>query len=117
MGQQQLLLIVFGIIVVGTAIVSGIQTVEKGYRQYEADLLIDRCLMIAQSAVYWKATADPFEGGNASYTGLEDAGFQKLFLGDETETGYFMITMAKGDSLELTGVSKRFRMSAFALMW
>ncbi len=108
MGQQQLLLMVLAVIVVGTAVLSGIQTLEKGYRQHEADMLVDRSLMIAHSAVYWKAKADPFEGGNASYTGLENGGFQKLFLGEETETGTFQITMAQGDSLELVAVSKRF---------
>lgn len=108
MGQQQLLLLVLGVIIVGLSVVAGIQIVDKSFRQNEADMLVGRSLMIAQSAVYWKAKADPFDGGNASYTGLEEAGFRKLFLGEETETGTFKITLAKEDSLVLVSVSKRF---------
>ncbi len=108
MGQQQLLLLVFGVIIVGFSVMAGVQIVEKNFRQHNADMLIDRGVMIMQSAVAWKAQADPFEGGNASYTGLEDAGFKKLFLGEETENGTFKISMAQGDSLELEAVSKRY---------
>ncbi|MEM8484680.1 MAG: hypothetical protein AAF564_03985 [Bacteroidota bacterium] len=108
MGQQQLLLLVMGIIIVGFSVMAGVQIVEKNFRQHNADMLIDRGLMIAQSALAWKAQADPFEGGNASYSGLENAGFKKLFLGEETENGIFKISMAQGDSLELVAVSKRF---------
>lgn len=108
MGQQQLLLLVLGVIIVGISVLAGIQIFEKSFRQHDADLLIDRSLMIAQSAVYWKAKADPFEGGNASYTGLEVAGFQKLFLGEETDSGTFKITKAEGNELTLVSVSKRF---------
>ena len=108
MGQQQLLLIVLGVIIVGFAIVAGGQIVEKSYRQNEADLLMDRTLMIAHSAVAWKAKSDPYAGGNASYSGLIDGGFQKLFLGEETEQGRFKITRANLDTLEVTAVGKRF---------
>lgn len=108
MGQQQLLLLVMGVIIVGFSVMAGVQIVEKNFRQHNADMLIDRGLMIAQSALAWKAQADPFEGGNASYSGLENAGFKKLFLGEETENGIFKISMAQGDSLELVAVSKRF---------
>ncbi len=108
MGQQQLLLLVLGVIIVGISVLAGIQIFEKSFRQHDADLLIDRRLMIAQSAVYWKAKADRFEGGNASYTGLEVAGIQKLFLGEETDTGTFKITKAEGNELTLVSVSKRF---------
>ncbi len=107
MGQQQLLLLVLGIVIVGMAIVGGVQIVEKNYRQHDADTLIDRSLMIAQSAVYWKAKTDPFEGGNASYTGLENGGFSRLFLGEQTDTGIFQIATAQADSLVLVAVSKR----------
>ena len=108
MGQQQLLLLVLGTIIVGFAIVAGLQVFEKNYRQHDADLLLDRAFMITHSAIAWKAQADPYAGGNASYSGLEDGGFEKLFLGEETETGIFRITKAVNDSLELRAVSKRF---------
>lgn len=108
MGQQQLLLLVLGVILVGYAIVAGTQIFEKSSRQHDADLLLNRSIMIAHSAVAWKAQADPYVGGNASYSGLADGGFEQLFLGEETETGIFQITRAVNDSLELRAVSKRF---------
>jgi len=108
MGHQQLLLLVLGTIIVGLAIVAGTQILEKNYRQNDADLLLDRSIMIAQSAIAWKAQADPYVGGNASYSGLEDGGFRKLFLGEETIVGYFQITKAVGDSLVLSSVSKKY---------
>ena len=108
MGQQQLLLIVLGVIIVGFTVLVGVQISEKSFRQHNADLLIDRCLNIAHAAFSWKAMADPFEGGNASYSGLENNGFDKLFLGEETESGEFKINKAVGDSLEIIAVSKRF---------
>ena len=108
MGQQQLLLLVLSVIIVGVAVVGGVQIADKSFRQHDADLLIDRALMIAQSAVFWKAKTDPFEGGNASYTGLEDGGFEILFTGEKTDIGVYKITKADGLDLELTAVSNRY---------
>ena len=108
MGNQQLLLLVLGTFIVGYAILAGLKLFDKNSRQHDADLLINRTVMIAHSAVAWKAQADPYEGGNASYTGLADGGFQKLFLGEETITGTFQITKAIADTLELRAVSKQY---------
>ena len=108
MGQQQLLLIVLGIIVVGVAILAGASAAEISFKQHDADALINRCLHIAQDAVNWKAKTDPFVGGSASYAGLASGGFDQLFLGDETEGGRFKIETATADSLVIIAVSKRF---------
>ena len=81
MGQQQLLLMVLGVIVVGVAVVAGFSAAEVSFMQHDADALVNRCLHIAQDAVYWKTKTDPFEGGSASYAGLASGGFdQFLFL-------------------------------------
>lgn len=108
MGQQQLLLIVLGIVVVGVAILAGFAAAEISFKQHDADALINRCLHIAQDAVNWKTKTEPFEGGNASYAGLASGGFERLFVGDETEGGLFKIETATVDSLVIVAVSKRF---------
>ena len=108
MGQQQLLLLVLGIIIVGVAILGGFAAAEVSFRQHDADALVNRCLHIAQDAVFWKTKTDPFEGGNASYAGLASGGFDKLFIGEETEGGLFKIESATDDSLVIIAVSKRF---------
>lgn len=108
MGQQQLLLLVLGVVVVGVAVIAGIEAAEISFKQHDADALVNRCLHIAQDAVYWKAKTDLFAGGAASYSGLKAGGFDQLFVGDETEGGQFKIVTAKDDSLVIVAVSKRF---------
>jgi hypothetical protein len=108
MGQQQLLLLVIGIIVVAIAVMAGLYAVETKFKQSIADNLVDRNLTIATDAVFWKTKRDPFNGGNAQYTGLQTDGMQTLFLGEETKQGKFKITLATANRLEITAVSLRY---------
>ncbi len=108
MGQQQLLLLVIGILVVAVAIMAGFYAMETHFKQSIADNLIDRNLSIATDAVFWKTKRDPFWGGNAKYTGLMTDGMQTLFLGEETKIGIFKITNATDTNLEITAVSKQY---------
>lgn len=108
MGQQQLLLIVIGVVLVGVAVMTGFEAMEKKLQQNAADALIDRNLAIATEAVYWKTKSDPYSGGNAEYTGLENGGMQKLFVGEETMNGVFKITRATDSELEITAVSTQY---------
>lgn len=105
MGQQQLLLLVMGIIIVGFAVMAAFAMGQSTLRQSIADSLVDRNLTIATEAVFWKQKRDPFNGGNASYAGLEHDGMQKLFLGETTVTGFFKITRATQEELEITAIS------------
>lgn len=105
MGQQQLLLLVFGLVIVGIAVIAGWQAAEERYAKSVADTLVDRNLAIATDAVFWKTKRDPFNGGNASYTGLADDGMQILFLGETTHNGRFKITRATSVELEITAIS------------
>jgi hypothetical protein len=108
MGQQQLLLLVIGIVVVGFAVLAGFDAIQKHTRQDEADGLLDRTLAIATHAVYWKTKNDPFNGGNQSYAGLATDGMKALALDTTTVRGQFDITGAWADSLEITAVSSRY---------
>ena len=108
MGQQQLLLLVVGVFVVGFAILAGFDAMDKKLRQSAADTLVERNLTIATEAVYWKTKSDPFNGGNAKYTGLDSGGMQMLFVGEETLNGTFKITLATDDELQITAVSSRY---------
>ena len=108
MGQQQLLLLVMGVVLVGIAVLAGFAAGDKTLKQSAADNLVDRNLSIATDAVYWKTKRDPFNGGNAQYTGLQTDGMQKLFAGEVTENGIFRITRATADELEITAVSTRY---------
>lgn len=108
MGQQQLLLLVMGVVIVGFAVIAGFAMAKASLRQSTVDNLVDRNLSIATDAVYWKTKRDPFNGGNASYAGLATDGMQKLFLGEETHMGLFKITEANVNNLEITAVSLRY---------
>ncbi len=108
MGQQQLLLLVIGIILVALATMAGFEIMQRGFRQDEADGLLDRGLAIATHAVNWKARNDPFAGGNQSYERLEEGGLQLLALDSTTIRGRYAITGATETTLVITGVSVRF---------
>lgn len=108
MGQQQLLLLVLGIVIVGFAVMAAFAMGSSTLRQSAADNLVDRNLTIATEAVFWKQKRDPYSGGNASYAGLATDGMQKLFLGEETVMGYFKITTATDNELEITAISLRY---------
>lgn len=105
MGQQQLLLLVISMILVGVAVMAGFSAAETKLRQSEVDTLINRNLTIASEAVFWKTKRDPYSGGNASYAGLATDGMQTLFLGESTHNGTFKITRATTSELEITAVS------------
>ncbi|HLT47583.1 MAG TPA: hypothetical protein VK002_10175 [Rubricoccaceae bacterium] len=107
MGQQQLLLLVIAVVLVGLAVVAGFEILQKGYRQDEADGLLDRSLAIATHAVYWKTKNDPFAGGSQSYEELAEGGLGLLGLDSTTVRGRFAITAATDTTLEVTGVSTR----------
>lgn len=108
MGQQQLLLLVMGVVIVAIATLGAFEAFERGARQDEADGLLDRGLAIATHAVYWKTTKDPYNGGNQSYEGLAAAGLETLALDDSNVRGRFAITGATERTLEVTGVSDRY---------
>ena len=108
MGQQQLLLLVMSVVLVGLAVVAAFTVLDRNYRQDEADGLLDRGLAIATHAAYWKAKNDPFAGGNQSYERLADDGLETLALEPGTIRGRFAITGATASTLEVTGVSDRY---------
>ena len=108
MGQQQLLLLVVTVILVALSIVAAFSILDRGFKQDEADGLLDRGLAIATHAVQWKATRDPFNGGNMSYERLSAGGLETLALHDTNVRGRFAITGASEETLEVTGVSDRY---------
>ncbi len=105
MGQQQLLLLVLGVVIVGIAVMAGFHAFNVKSRQFAADRLVDRNLTIAANAVFWKAKKDPFAGGNAEYTNFS---LQNVALEDEAAGGEFIVTDARGQTLVITAVSRQY---------
>lgn len=108
MGQQQLLLLAIGTIIVGMALVTGIVAFQQKMRQMEMDHIVNRHLTIASAAALWKTKQDPYDGGNASYSGLATNGLSRLNLEVDTGRAIFEITQANGNALTITGVSTKY---------
>jgi len=109
MGQQQLLLLVLGIIIVGLAVVLGITVFGERFRAEQADDLLNRNVHIAQEAINWRARATVFAGGGGgAFDPLGTDGLERLGFGETDINGEYAIQSASGTTLEIVGVSTRF---------
>lgn len=72
MGQQQLLLLVLGIVIVGLAVVVGIQAFSENMKKANADALVNDAVRIASDIQAWKLKPAAFGGGAdaSGFTGL-----------------------------------------------
>lgn len=105
MGQQQLLLLLLGIVVVGVGIVAGLDIFEKSFRQGTADEIMNRNMMLAQEAVHWRARSTVHGGGEGSFEGLDENPFMKLGFDSTTAYATFSISEVTATSVLVTGVS------------
>ena len=98
MGQQQLLLLVLGIVIVGLAVVVGIQAFSENQKQANADQMVNDAIRIASDAQAWKLKPSAFGGGASAtnWTGL-DFGQMGYTVGDQ---GLHPGTAAEADQYE-----------------
>jgi hypothetical protein len=85
MGQQQLLLLVLGIVIVGLAVVVGIQAFGENQRKSNQDALVNDGVRIASDAQAWALKPTAFGGGNGSLAGA-DFGDLGYVVGDNNST-------------------------------
>ncbi len=71
MGQQQLLLLVLGIVIVGLAVVVGIQAFGENQKKANSDAIVNDAVRIASDAQAWKLKPAAF-GGGSNETGMEN---------------------------------------------
>lgn len=69
MGQQQLLLIVLGVIIVGIAIIIGINLYRAQSVENKRDVVISESLNIGSIAIQYFKKARLYGGGQSSFTG------------------------------------------------
>ena len=86
MGQQQLLLLVLGIVIVGLAVVVGIQAFSENQKKANADALVMTSMRIASDAQAWLRKPAAF-GGAVSATGTRPTDFTGLTV-DLVDLGY-----------------------------
>ena len=70
MGQQQLLLIILGVIIVGIAIAVGLSLFSAQSIQSNKDAIINDLNNIAAQAYQYRIRPSSMAGGNGSYTGF-----------------------------------------------
>lgn len=107
MGQQQLLLLVIGVVLVGIATLAAYEALDRNYRQDEADGLLERGLALATHAAGWHSVNLQFGGGSGSYERLATHGIGMLSMDSTTVRGRYRFTRATPTTLEITGVSTR----------
>ena len=66
MGQQQLILLVLGIVIVGLAVTIGIQAFSENAKKANMDALVDDAIEFATSAQTWMLKPSIYAGGNNS---------------------------------------------------
>ena len=110
MGQQQLLLLVLGIVIVALAVVSGLFIFEENLKKSNAEALVSDAVDIAMSAQAWKTRPATFGGqrgfprnNTMDFTGFT---FSSISLEDPhvTPNGIFNYT-ADSRGLIITGTS------------
>jgi hypothetical protein len=113
MGQQQLLLLVLGIVIVGLAVVVGIQAFSENQKKANADALVNDAIRIASDAQAWMLKPTAFGGGgNSCATTCDWTGSDFAQLGYATGStggysnlnGAFTIT-SSGATLTIVGTS------------
>ena len=112
MGQQQLLLLVLGIVIVGLAVVVGIQAFGENQKKANSDALVNDAVRIASDAQAWKLKPAAFGGGadqdDFANFDLEQIGYE-LGGNDCATTEYGNLngcfTAPGADSLVITGTN------------
>jgi len=111
MGQQQLLLLVLGIVIVGLAVVVGIQAFGENQKKANSDAITNDVIRIASDAQAWNLKPTAFGGGNGSFAGvsltalgytLEENGANDSSYGN-LNGAYSVTAAADGASVTIVG--------------
>lgn len=107
MGQQQLLLIILGVIVVGIAVAVGITMFTDNAVNANRDAVTNDLVNLAARAQQYYRRPTALGGGGNNFTGLtaDDAGLKKLTNRPTNANGTYSITSAgTGTGLTIQGV-------------
>ncbi|MDT8325209.1 MAG: hypothetical protein RRA94_13945 [Bacteroidota bacterium] len=109
MGTQQLLLIVLGVIIVGIAVVVGINIFGTNAEQANKDAITQDCLRIAAAAQGYYRKPTMLGGGNNAFDGItiEDCGMSDDGTGNGVNVNgtYVIDATSTGDNFAVTGTS------------
>ena len=98
MGQQQLLLIMLGVIVVGVAIAVGVLLFKANAIEQKRNEVLNECTILASEAQLYFKRPTTYGGGNKSFIGWEIPSQYKT-----TEAGSFKATVVSANEVIITG--------------
>ena len=105
MGQQQLLLIILGVIIVGIAIAVGLQLFQSGSVGANQDAMINDAMNIAAHADQWRIRPVAMGGGGGDFTDDIIARVNGNTGLMETGNATFVVAAAGANGIEITGTS------------
>ena len=98
MGQQQLLLIILGVIIVGIAVVIGISIFRSNAIQQKRDSVMMECMTLATLAQQYYLKPSAYMGGGGSYISW----VIPVDL-ERTENGHYELTEQTASSITILG--------------
>jgi hypothetical protein len=103
MGQQQLLLIVLGVILVGVAVVLGIQYFGVGAEEGAKDELVAHTLTVGSNAQQWYRKPLAMGGGGGTYVGFSAHFDSNLLKLKNSTNGSYEAGTETGTQIVITG--------------
>ena len=109
MGQQQLLLLVLGIVIVGLAVVVGIQAFGENQKKANSDALVNDAVRIASDAQAWNLKPAAFGGGAGAFTGIsfEQLGYETSNNIYSNLNGKFQMSGVAAGTVTITGCDEQ----------
>jgi len=104
MGQQQLLLIILGVIIVGIAIAVGLQLFQSGSIGANQDAIINDMMNISAHADQWRIRPESMGGGGGAFDG-GTAGYQLPERMATTGNATYTATATGANTLDIVGTS------------
>lgn len=102
MGQQQLLLVLLAIIIVGVAIVTGLSMYIENARSANQDEVRDGLMTVAARAQGWYRRPAQLGGGARSFT---DISWARINFDSSSNSGVFQLSNKQTGSFRVTGIS------------
>lgn len=101
MGQQQLLLIVLGVIVVGIAVAIGINIFSESAAQANFDAVMSDMLRIASNAQQWYMKPTSLGGGGRTFSSVS---FTNINTSAGNANGSYAFSNVSGTNFDVTGI-------------
>ena len=107
MGQQQLLLIVLGVIIVGIAIVAGIKIFETQSEESTKDEIVAHCVNIASHAQQYFKKPKAMGGGEGDFSEYATKSFPFTKLNSTQNGNYSILSGSSTNEITIEGKPKQ----------